>query len=366
MRALVIDDQREFFESIRSTLMKSGFVSDYAPDLSSAQRILTERDFDLILTDLQMPPGNWGGLDVIKMVRHLDRVVPLFVVSGRGSLAECIQAVRLGASDYLQKEVFATEFHERAKSRFARPYAIEHIPSLIAYLFRLFEEEPQEYATARRLIDVYESTIKLLSIMIMAEQVPKAGAASISSLLEQWNMGRPSLGHYVSFLFESIDRGWDGNLLTALRASELARMRDDCDRLTKCRNEEFGHSTVISHQRAVEIVETFSKVLLRVLNAISFLRRFQLFVAHTLAFDGASFTANGKLLCGSNLHHPTAVVVLKGAVPTGHAVVIVDNAMIADVNPLIEIVTSPTDDWNVYKIYDKLGKNGIEFAFIPK
>lgn len=313
MRALIVDDQREFFESIRATLKKSGFVPDYAPDLSSAQRNLTERNFDLVLTDLQMPPGNWGGLDVIKMVRELDNAVPLFVVSGKGSLAECIQAIRLGADDYIQKEAFVKEFLERAQPRFTRPYAIEHFPSLIAYLFRLFEGEQQEYAKARRLIDVYENTMRLLSLMIMAEQVPKAGGASISSLLEQSNMGRPSLGHYVSFLFESIGSGWDGKLLTALRASDLARLRDDCDRLTKCRNEEFGHSTVISTQRAVQIVETFSKVLLRLLNAISFLRRFRLFVAHTLRYDGGSFTANGKLLCGSNLHHPTATLVLKMA-----------------------------------------------------
>src|SRR5271165_58070 len=149
MRALVIDDQRDFFESIRPTLKSAGFVPDYAPDLPSAQRSLTERTFDLVLTDLQMPPGNWGGLEVIRMVRELDGVVPLFVVSGKGSLGECIEAVRLGADDYIQKEVFATEFLQRTEPRFARPYAIEYFPSLIAYLFRLFEEEQQEYTKAR-------------------------------------------------------------------------------------------------------------------------------------------------------------------------------------------------------------------------
>lgn len=366
MRALVIDDQRDFFESIRSTLKKSGFVSEYAPDLPSAQKNLAERNFDLVLSDLQMPPGNWGGLEVIKMVRELDRVVPLFVVSGKGSLAECIQAVRLGANDYIQKEVFATEFLERAQPHFARPYAIEHFPSLIGYLFRLFEGEQQEYAKARRLIDVYESTVKLLSLLIMAERFPKSGEASIPSLLERLNMGRPALGHYVSFLFESIRGEWDGRLLTALRMSDLARLRNDCDSLTKCRNEDFGHSTVISKHRALEIVEVFSGVLLHLLNTISFLRRFRLFVAHALGYDGTSFTANGKLLCGSNLHHPTATLVLKSAIPTGHATLVLEQEVVADVAPLIEVVTSTKGDWSVYKLYDKLGKNGIEFNFIPK
>jgi DNA-binding response OmpR family regulator len=366
MRALVIDDQPEFFESIRTTLKKAGFLSDYAPDLSSARTSLTERNFDLVLTDLQMPPGNWGGLDVIKMVRELDRVVPLFVVSGKGSLAECIQAVRLGADDYIQKEVFTTEFTERANPRFARPYAIEHFPSLIAYLFKLFEDEQHVYAKARRLIDVFENTVKLLSLMIMAEQSPKTGGTPIHSQLNQWNMERPALGHYVSFLYASIGGGWDGKLLTSLRASEFPRLRDDCDRLTKCRNEEFGHSTVISAHRATEIVESFSNTLRKLLNAISFLRRFQLFVAESLSYDGTLFTAYGKLLRGSNLHHSTAVLIVKMAVPTGHIVVVLDSAIIADIAPLIEVGTSSKGDWAVYKVYDKVGKNGIEYDLIPK
>lgn len=366
MRALVIDDQREFYESIRSTLKRSGFICDYAADLCSAQRSLTERNFDLVLTDLQMPPGNWGGLEIIKMVRELDRVVPLFVVSGKGSLAECIQAVRLGANDYIQKEVFTTEFVERAEPRFAKPYAIENFPSLIAYLYRVFEEEQQEYAKARRLIDVYESTVKLLSLMIMAEQFPKEDANLPLTLLEQWNMARPSLGHYVSFLFERMGGDWDGRLLTALRDSNLARLRTDCDSLTECRNEDFGHSTVISNHRAVEIVDTFSKTLLRLLNAISLLRRFRLFLPSTLGYDGVSFTVSGKSLRGSNLHHPSETLVLKTAVPTGHVILVADSQVVADLAMLVEVIASLKGDWHVYKLYDKLGKGGVEFDLIPK
>jgi DNA-binding response OmpR family regulator len=318
MRALVIDDQREFFDSVRPTLTKSGFVSEYAPDISSAQLSLADRTFDLVLTDLQMAPGNWGGLEVIKTVRELDKVVPLFVVSGKGSLAECIQALRLGADDYIQKEVFDTEFIERAQPRFTRPYAVEHFPSLIAYLFRLFEEEQQQYTKARRLVDVYENTMKLLSLIIPAEQSPKCGVP-IPPLMERWNLKRPALGSYVSFLFDQLGGDWSGNFLTALRASDLRRLRADCDRLTACRNDDFGHSTVVSVSRAKEIVETFSNVLYRLLNAVSFLRQFRLFIAYTLRYDGASFAAEGRLLTGSNLQHPVATIALREAIPTGQS-----------------------------------------------
>src|SRR5437763_9597617 len=185
MRALVIDDQQGFYESVRPILSQAGFKANYAPDLASAERIIRSEVFDLVLTDLQMPPGNWGGLEVIKMVRAIDPPVPLFVVSGKGSLAECIHAMRLGADDYIRKEVFAAEFDERVRPRFNRPYAIEHFPSLVAYLFRVFEEEQQPFAKARRLIDVYENTIRLVSLMILAEQSQFSGIQT-STLLEQF------------------------------------------------------------------------------------------------------------------------------------------------------------------------------------
>ena len=363
MRALIVDDQREFFESIRPTLKKAGFVPEYAPDMPSAQRNLTERNFDLVLTDLQMPPGNWGGLDIIKMVRQLDVVVPLFVVSGKGSLAECIQARRLGADDYIQKEVFATEFVELVQPRFAHPYAIEHFPSLIAYLFRLFEEEQQEQAKAKRLLDVYETTMRLLSLMIMAEQFPKA-ESPVPSLLKEWKMQKPSLGHYESFVFDSINGKWDGSLLNALRASDFAHRRQDCSSLTHCRNQ-ISHSTLISQHRAAEIVRDFSKVLICLLNAVSCLRRFRLFLALTLENHGTSWAANGKLLQGSNLHHPTATMVLKDPPLTRHVTIITDTAVIADVGVLIEVVMSQKGDWDVYKVYNKLDENGIVFELIP-
>lgn len=207
--------------------------------------------------------------------------------------------------------------------------------------------------------------MRLLSLMILAEQVQRSGEI-LPRLLEKWNMERPSLGSYVAFTFERLTSDWDGKLLAALRAGDLGRARGDCDRLTECRNQDFGHSTVISAHRAVEIVETLSVTLNRLLNTLSCLRRFRLFVANTLRFDGTTFVAEGKLLCGSNLHHPAAKIPLSVPIPTGHVVLTAGTSLVADLSSLVEIIPSQKGDWIVYKIYSKVGKNGIEFEFIPK
>lgn len=60
MFALIADDQPEFVQSISRLVKNAGFVIELATDSQSALDRMASRTFDLILTDLQMPPGNWG------------------------------------------------------------------------------------------------------------------------------------------------------------------------------------------------------------------------------------------------------------------------------------------------------------------
>jgi CheY-like chemotaxis protein len=312
-----------------------------------------------------MAPGNWGGLEVIKAIRAIDAAVPLFVVSGRGSLSECIDAMRFGADDYIRKEIFAAEFEERVKPRFMQPYAVEHFPSLIAYLFRVFEEEQRPFAKAKRLIDVFENTIRLMSLMILAEHL-QLSKTPASDVLQQLSLDRPSLGHYVRFLFDRINSDWNGMFLTMIRASDFKEQRKICNRLTECRNADFGHSVMISDARATELIEVHLKDLYRILNSMSWLRRFRFLVASALRFDGNSFAIEAKLLRGSNLHHASTALSLSHAITTDHIVAVDSSLTMIDLFPLVELASATSGEWQAYRLYDKLTKAGMEFDTIPR
>src|SRR5262249_43232035 len=154
-------------------------------------------------------------------------------------------------------------------------------------------------------------------------------------------------------IFDRLRSTWNGTLLGLLRASDFHKRRADCDRLTKCRNDEFGHSVVISKTRATEILMTFSKVLVQILNAISCVRQFRLMIIDDLRYDGTSFTAEGKLLSGSNLHHGPVSMKFAKAVPTDH-VVAIGRTSVIDLYPLINVIPAETGDWQIYKLYDKM------------
>jgi CheY-like chemotaxis protein len=69
---------------------------------------------DLVVTDLQMPPGEWGGLWFIDEVRKAGNRMPILVLSGQGGQRQTIEAQRLGADDFVLKEDVATELADQA------------------------------------------------------------------------------------------------------------------------------------------------------------------------------------------------------------------------------------------------------------
>lgn len=109
---LWIDDQPEFVETHRALL--EGVVSEIhvRHDATSGLATLEHSTPDLILIDLQMPPGDWGGLWFLENFPADLGDVPRIVISGRGSMQECISAIRLGAMDYVEKEMVREELRD--------------------------------------------------------------------------------------------------------------------------------------------------------------------------------------------------------------------------------------------------------------
>lgn len=100
-RMLVIDDDplvRELFETY---LEMHGFEVLAAEDGTSGLRLLREQDPDLVLCDMRMP--GIDGLEVLKQVREEKPQKPVIMVSGAGSINDVVEALRLGAWDYLLK-----------------------------------------------------------------------------------------------------------------------------------------------------------------------------------------------------------------------------------------------------------------------
>lgn len=98
---LLADDDAVFRSRLAAALTSRGFLVLPAPDVVTALDIARNESPELALVDLRMPGGS--GLDLVKELKALDPATEIVVLTGYGSIATAMEAVRLGARHYLTK-----------------------------------------------------------------------------------------------------------------------------------------------------------------------------------------------------------------------------------------------------------------------
>ena len=97
----MVDDEVEIRESLEALLDLEGYQVDLAANAAEGERKLESRAYDLVLLDLMMPDKS--GMEMLRDVRERDRHTPIFMITAYGTLEAAVQAVKLGANDYLAK-----------------------------------------------------------------------------------------------------------------------------------------------------------------------------------------------------------------------------------------------------------------------
>ena len=100
-KALVIDDEQIVLDSVRRILTEEEF--DVETTLSSRKGIelALDNDYDIVLTDVRMP--DIDGLTVVRGVKEAKPDIPVLVITGYASVRSAVEAMKRGATDYVQK-----------------------------------------------------------------------------------------------------------------------------------------------------------------------------------------------------------------------------------------------------------------------
>ena len=99
--ALIIDDEPDICELLGLTLGRMDIQTESAEDVAGAKALLSKKNFDLCLTDMRLPDGD--GLVLVEWMQSNAPKVPVAVITAHGNVETAVQALKLGAFDFLSK-----------------------------------------------------------------------------------------------------------------------------------------------------------------------------------------------------------------------------------------------------------------------
>jgi DNA-binding NtrC family response regulator len=100
-KILVIDDElfsREYFQQI---LERNNSLVQTAPNGSDGLGLFKEFPFDLVILDIRLPDAD--GIDILKMIKEINPLTPVIIVTAYGTVENAVRAMKLGAFDFLMK-----------------------------------------------------------------------------------------------------------------------------------------------------------------------------------------------------------------------------------------------------------------------
>ncbi len=100
-RILVVDDERDIRRALEYVLSGEGYTVDIASNGIEAINRLREKDYDLVITDLRMEGAD--GFEVLKRSKEINALVPVIIITAYGTIDSAVEAMKLGAADYIVK-----------------------------------------------------------------------------------------------------------------------------------------------------------------------------------------------------------------------------------------------------------------------
>ena len=101
LKVAIIDDEKDIRESISQWLTLTGYETDVFSDADSALKIIGNGYPGVVITDIRMP--GLGGMELLKRLSHIDPQIPVILITGHGDVPMAVEAMRIGAYDFLEK-----------------------------------------------------------------------------------------------------------------------------------------------------------------------------------------------------------------------------------------------------------------------
>jgi DNA-binding NtrC family response regulator len=112
-KVLLIDDEEEFTKTLSERMESRGLKVDSAKSGEEALRKINEVSYDAIFLDLSMP--GMDGIETLRRMLEKNPDLQVILLTGHGSIDKSVEAVKLGAKDFLEKPADINKLMEKIK-----------------------------------------------------------------------------------------------------------------------------------------------------------------------------------------------------------------------------------------------------------
>lgn len=113
MKVAIVDDEEDMRASISQWLALSGFDTETFPSAEEALKVIGAEYCGVVISDIRMP--GMDGMAFLKRLMGLDSTLPVIMITGHGDVPMAVEAMRLGAMDFMEKPFNPDRMTELAK-----------------------------------------------------------------------------------------------------------------------------------------------------------------------------------------------------------------------------------------------------------
>jgi len=169
---LLVDDDKPFLQRLARAMQARGFVVTTAETIKDANSLIEQHNYDFAVIDLKLGDGN--GMEVIEVMRRQRRTTRAIVLTGYGNITSAVNAVKLGAIDYLAKPADADDIYGALTRQTHEKPAVPENPMSAdrvrwEHIQRVYEMCERNVSETARRLNMHRRTLQ----RILAKRAPK-------------------------------------------------------------------------------------------------------------------------------------------------------------------------------------------------
>lgn len=163
MRILIVEDEIELCNTIAEGLFLDGYAVDTCYDGEKAYEQVFVENYDLIVLDLNLP--NVDGIEILERIRKENNQIKILILSARGSVADKVRGLDLGANDYLSKPFDFEELEARIRNLLRRKFLQED--SILKFNELSFDTKKRIACIEQKEIELTKKEKTILEYMLL-------------------------------------------------------------------------------------------------------------------------------------------------------------------------------------------------------